>query len=777
MRHRLVAPGCEWLVPFAETRIKVLLGLGTPYADQSFEVNGYTVRVQVTPGHEYIRIDGGSVTLKMDSGVVDIINTGEIESPAGYLPRNLIEAGQAVTYNAGFADSSSTPHQWRMKDAASGQISGDVTFSGGKKFSGKVPVNATTAASFAPKTAKDANEQLIYADDDGNVPIKKQMVTKCPASIFTGKCRMYVQAMYGRHTHLRETDGAGGLLSEGAPIPLQVALRASSLGTPSLDLSAYLDKDDIDDNVTYQPVHLHCGCGVYLDPVKGTHWLIQTSTSAVAVYPLIGSAAAQSLRKKLVDGTLSADDAEHLEAYILSTCQPYVKKAQVLSIPETPSYSMGYGWHWNWSGTTADIAYNIQEYIGFEGGYDRWGMVSTHYRLNMGHAVAEDKTVTWSVTREIVSGPDHWAMMPIIWSIYEPMWTPIGPMLESTLNFYSAYREGNATYYVYYLRDALQKCTVSLVNQSGASRRELSTPTFASSTVPFGPMEGQTCGLLNGWGRDYYTTPSYFLGSFTCGSESVSGMYNSHTEKYTELRVDGKSAGSIEEVFTTYTGSYTGEIAPYYGYPTNMNNPGAPVWANSGGLGTYSPNPGGADSQDYTNPDVTYTKVITRKETVKTSLMTVIIPAYDSEAVFFHHQKTDSVTNNTINWGHVTSPNHCDTRGVRYKNGDLSWDGTWTQGPRFTRYLWSTANLYAAPNSSNVLPPDETALTMVLIGHGGVVPATLSDLAYYHWTDITGPVSAWSGVRVDAPVSYSPGHIDPVGTTVDNSLAALVGWV
>ena len=59
MRHRLVAPGCEWLVPFAETRIKVLLGLGSPYADQSFEVNGYTIRVQVTPGHEYIRIEGG----------------------------------------------------------------------------------------------------------------------------------------------------------------------------------------------------------------------------------------------------------------------------------------------------------------------------------------------------------------------------------------------------------------------------------------------------------------------------------------------------------------------------------------------------------------------------------------------------------------------------------------------------------------------------------------------------------------------------------------------
>jgi len=53
-------------VPFAETRIKVLLGLGSPYADQSFEVNGYTVRVQVTPGHEYISITGGGFDYAFD---------------------------------------------------------------------------------------------------------------------------------------------------------------------------------------------------------------------------------------------------------------------------------------------------------------------------------------------------------------------------------------------------------------------------------------------------------------------------------------------------------------------------------------------------------------------------------------------------------------------------------------------------------------------------------------------------------------------------------------
>jgi len=81
MRHRLVAPGCEWLVPFAETRIKVLLGLGSPYADQSFEVNGCQVRVRVEPGHEYIRIEGERYSV-----LYEFFTTGAVLNPNKSLP-------------------------------------------------------------------------------------------------------------------------------------------------------------------------------------------------------------------------------------------------------------------------------------------------------------------------------------------------------------------------------------------------------------------------------------------------------------------------------------------------------------------------------------------------------------------------------------------------------------------------------------------------------------------------------------------------------------------
>lgn len=58
MEHRLIIGGEQYL-PFARSRVKVLRGLGLPYADQSFSIGGVTVRVRIEPGHEYIHIEGG----------------------------------------------------------------------------------------------------------------------------------------------------------------------------------------------------------------------------------------------------------------------------------------------------------------------------------------------------------------------------------------------------------------------------------------------------------------------------------------------------------------------------------------------------------------------------------------------------------------------------------------------------------------------------------------------------------------------------------------------
>lgn len=58
MEHRLIQGG-EQFLPFARSCITKLKKLGLPYANQSFEIDGVSVKVRVEPGHEYIRIEGG----------------------------------------------------------------------------------------------------------------------------------------------------------------------------------------------------------------------------------------------------------------------------------------------------------------------------------------------------------------------------------------------------------------------------------------------------------------------------------------------------------------------------------------------------------------------------------------------------------------------------------------------------------------------------------------------------------------------------------------------
>lgn len=63
MEHLLIQGG-ETYLPFARSRIKALKALGLDYADQSFEVDGVSIRVSITPEHEYVFLSGGGVGMR-----------------------------------------------------------------------------------------------------------------------------------------------------------------------------------------------------------------------------------------------------------------------------------------------------------------------------------------------------------------------------------------------------------------------------------------------------------------------------------------------------------------------------------------------------------------------------------------------------------------------------------------------------------------------------------------------------------------------------------------
>jgi len=76
VEHRLVQGG-ESFLPFARSCVAKLKRLGLPYADQSYEVDGVSIKVRIQPGHEYIRLEGGSTGQYLVIPANDTYPTGD----------------------------------------------------------------------------------------------------------------------------------------------------------------------------------------------------------------------------------------------------------------------------------------------------------------------------------------------------------------------------------------------------------------------------------------------------------------------------------------------------------------------------------------------------------------------------------------------------------------------------------------------------------------------------------------------------------------------------
>lgn len=59
IEHKLVSGGEQYL-PFARGRVKAMRATGMSHASQQFVIDGFTVAVRIEPGHDHIRISGGS---------------------------------------------------------------------------------------------------------------------------------------------------------------------------------------------------------------------------------------------------------------------------------------------------------------------------------------------------------------------------------------------------------------------------------------------------------------------------------------------------------------------------------------------------------------------------------------------------------------------------------------------------------------------------------------------------------------------------------------------
>lgn len=599
MEHLLLQGGEQYL-PFARSRIKTLRAVGLKHASQKFEIEGCLITVRIVGEHEYISLSGGSVSMVMDSGVVDIRNSAPmtaIVNPPGIL----YESKSVGDYNRVFAGGSDDG--MRTHDGKSGQLSGAVRVAG-SEFKGRVPFDALKARSFSPIAhPEDAEEE---SSSDSELRVKKEMAKVSPASCFTGRMRLYVQSMYGQYLYKYddEKNSTGPQLCPDMPGGL-------SGNFPGLWIPAYNHPK----KPGRAPALVNSSTGLHRDG-RGRHWLMSVGLENVTVYPLKAPPAIESLRKHMrpSSGLLGSQDKEHLESYILSVSRPVVERAQ--SVPLGGEYqgsSMGYGWHWNWSGTQADIVINEQFSQGTTSQGEFFGMESTHFRLTMAGGGVMD-TPAWSASVSVVEGKTKWAVNRTDWSIAHPEWA--SGLAAKPTPLHSELFDCNAPFYVFYRKDELAVCRVSVAKVLGQSTLE-HTDGFDLGVSEY------TVGLRGGYAESRLEVPYYWRAVFSCAGDSTGPLYLGRSS--TGVRHESSNA---VEVDVPYEEQYYAPLAGVNvetGYPPHI-----PKY--------YPPYPeavpGVLSSHTGVNLKITMdyeTSVI--HETHRGSALAVI-PFYDAEALF-----------------------------------------------------------------------------------------------------------------------------------------------
>ncbi len=317
------------------------------------------------------------------------------------------------------------------------------TYFANEKLLGKIVPPSTTAIS----PPANATPGLSFTSGRGDLVGKKDAAAKCPASMFTGKARLYAQAQYGGD--LRDWKWA-------------------------LDIPEGLSPRLVHDNGT----SLHTNCGVYRDD-KNNHWLIAIHPNGIRITKLVRDNRVQKLVAHLSDPAMSADH-DKIEAYILAYSQPSPTMTFILDVSVPETNMLGYGWKFNWDGNKADI---IRHDEGFP------THTSTHYRFTFfrdsalvgPNSTPEQEVLRWTATLSTVSGPHHWHNSKYSQVIANPDW------ITNTLSLLGTRSGGvvapGAPIYCFYKRNDLE-----IINYTASGGEEALKYSRTASPTTWGPQ-------------------------------------------------------------------------------------------------------------------------------------------------------------------------------------------------------------------------------------------------------------------------------------------------
>lgn len=795
MQHIIKCDAPE-LIPFARNCIRRLQATGLEYGSQKFDVGGITVRVEINPGVEYIWIEGGDgPSSAMDSGLV-AMHSIDPEDAISFTHGNLWEVGKALTYNSPYSVASTGRWAgWRTNDTTdSGQMAGALTSEASGRFAGHLRTDGAAADSFRPLlesvTAGDGTVTHEETTDDAALLAKKTLAVTCPASVFTGRLRLYIQALYGARLYQYSDPQSETSQSPNPDPAFPLTGGPLSASGPTLKLTAYHRADDPE---VYDPITINTSTGLYFDPVSAKHFLRNIEDDrTMSSYPLVSSVKGEALRKILKLGVsrfVSADDLENLEALILSESLPDVQNRAIIGseiVTVDLAWARGYGWHWNWSGTAADIV-TAEPYD--QDGINS-GMESYHYRITTTAASTSEAGVTTdgSASSATLSGPERWTASRVYWCIAEPDWAT-GLLVKSTPEA-TIQTAGGGPFYAFYVRDDLKLCRIDTEYvPGGVVSRTVNPPEFAGPDYG-DAIIGSTLADQGGSCEDFEPANAHYTTTITCGTYSVSGLLTSRSVSSVKYEVLEKVAVTEDPGYplTNWNVYFT----PCYilvGYPPYETET-IPIarLCNTQNMRQWTWKYDTSDLQD-----------------ARYSQAAVAVPMYDSEAIFMWSRKTHQTSSST---DRSSRASYRDDGGVY---DGVPWDiWTWFRPVDFDhpieyrkRYGWDTVGVYGGyvTSSETITVPlhvesHETAKK--LISHGGVtdvenfpgVPIDDSFNGSFFANELeTIPYSfeTYSGTSAVNPVVIALGRITTIGGTegvdtdternFDTEPFALVGWV
>lgn len=485
-------------LPYGKHLVRQLLASRQPYGKRVGRPgSGIMVEAWVSGDHRWVRITAEECgPFLMESGIVGLQNIG-------FLYMHLNDG--LMHYNP--------------------QIR---TFGADNRLLGKLNKLPGLASTVTPEL-QATPAMSAELDDEGNrdpssegaLVMKKYCAATIPPSIFTGKLRLYFQAQYGRK--LASWDFSPNTANQ----------------PPSLDWTTR--KDDSDYKFQFHSSHT----GIFTDSAK-RHWLVQlgvrgssATTDQANVFKMVAHPCAERMRPLLLDPDVSADDKERIEAYILAASYPDPDFCVSKSVSIPLNHSLGYGWHFNWSGTAADI-------VGIEtintGGVT-YKHRSTHYRINIERhdEYVDDPTNTalenehrrWTFDLEQVEQKE-WKNYKWQHVIASPDWA--AGQLEIFGEPWGDRFGDGAPIYVFYTRDELQVVRYSCSGGGavGAQRMAASTPAYFYGSFDWGELAGWPCTSITvGFegGRTELRERAYapVTAGFHAGAASVSASDNLYT--------------------------------------------------------------------------------------------------------------------------------------------------------------------------------------------------------------------------------------------------------